>query len=400
MNAPTCPVSPECASGGGGPWDRRPWRQPPWWPEGEPWPPRGRTATMAWRRMRGRFFRRAMLFFVAVAVFASIVSAIVQWGIRAVLPGGGAAGPHAVGHGWVFAHPVLTAAIVVALVMLLVGPRTYRRMAGPVEDVMAALGRAADGDFSARVPEHGPPEERTLARAFNAMAERLQREDERRRALLTDISHELRTPLAVLQGTLEGMLDGVYARDREHLALGLEETQTLARLVEDLRTLATAESAGLRLTKAPVDLSVLVNDALAAFRDQAASAGVALAFEPAEESGPVVEADAERLRQVLNNLMSNALRYTPRGGTVRVRCYGVDADRAGLAVEDTGTGIAPGDLPHVFDRFYKTTESRGSGLGLAIAKSLVEAHGGEISAASEQGRGTSIRIVLPRRDPG
>jgi signal transduction histidine kinase len=300
----------------------------------------------------------------------------------------------------VIAHPVLTAGIVVVLVMLLAGPRTYRRMAGPVEDVMAALGRAADGDFSARVPERGSPEGRTLARAFNAMAERLQREDERRRALLTDISHELRTPLAVLQGTLEGMLDGVYARDTEHLALGLEETQTLARLVDDLRTLATAESAGLRLTKAPVDLGVLAKDALAAFRDQAASAGVALAFEPADEAGPVVEADAERLRQVLNNLMSNALRYTPRGGTVRVRCYGVDANRAGLAVEDTGTGIAAGDLPHVFDRFYKTTESRGSGLGLAIAKSLVEAHGGEISAASEPGRGTSMRIVLPRRDPG
>jgi two-component system, OmpR family, sensor histidine kinase BaeS len=351
--------------------------------------------------MRGRFFRRAMLFFAAVAVFASIVSAIVQWSIHAVLPERGAAGPYVVRHGWaVLAHPVLTAAIVVALVMLLAGPRTYRRMAGPVEDVMAALGRAADGDFSVRVPEHGSPEGRTLARAFNTMAERLQREDERRRTLLTDISHELRTPLAVLQGTLEGMLDGVYARDTEHLALGLEEAQTLARLVEDLRTLATAESVGLRLTKAPIDLGVLAKDALAAFRDQAASAGVTLAFDPAEESGPVVEADAERLRQVLNNLMSNALRYTPGGGMVRVRCYGVDANRAGLAVEDTGTGIAAGDLPHVFDRFYKTTESRGSGLGLAIAKSLVQAHGGEISAASEPGRGTSIRIVLPRRDPG
>ena len=397
---PPCRASGERPPGGGGPWGGRPWGQPPWWPEGEPWPPRGRTATEAWRRMRGRFFRRAMLFFVAVALFASIVSAIVQWSMRAVLPAGGA-GLHGVGHGWaVIAHPVLTAGIVVVLVMLLAGPRTYRRMAGPVEDVMAALGRAADGDFSARVPERGSPEGRTLARAFNAMAERLQREDERRRALLTDISHELRTPLAVLQGTLEGMLDGVYARDTEHLALGLEETQTLARLVDDLRTLATAESAGLRLTKAPVDLGVLAKDALAAFRDQAASAGVALAFEPADEAGPVVEADAERLRQVLNNLMSNALRYTPCAGTVRVRCYSVDANRAGLAVEDTGTGIAAGDLPHVFDRFYKTTESRGSGLGLAIAKSLVEAHGGEISAASEPGRGTSMRIVLPRRDPG
>ncbi|HLW49181.1 MAG TPA: ATP-binding protein [bacterium] len=348
--------------------------------------------------MRGRFLRRAVLFFAAVVVFTSVVSAIVRWSMRGLLPAGGA-GPHALGAGWaLIAHPVLTALIVVGLVMLLAGPRTYRRMAGPVEDVMAALGRAADGDFSARVPERGSPEGRTLARAFNAMAERLQREDERRRALLTDISHELRTPLTVLQGTLEGMLDGVYPRDTEYLALGLEETQTLGRLVEDLRTLATAESAALRLTKAPLDLAVVAQDALAAFRGQAASAGVTLAFAPEATPAPVVEADAERLRQVLHNLIGNALRYTPRGGTVRVRTYGIDAGHAGLSVEDTGAGIAADDLPHVFDRFYKSKDSRGSGLGLAIAKSLVQAHGGEISAASEPGRGTSIRIVLPRGD--
>jgi two-component system, OmpR family, sensor histidine kinase BaeS len=352
--------------------------------------------------MRARFFRRAMLFFVAVVVFTSVVSALVRWSLRGVLPGGGPAGPHGPGPGWAaIVHPVLTAAVVVALVLIVAGPRAYRRMARPVEDVMAALGRAGDGDFSARVPERGSPEGQTLARAFNAMAERLQRDDERRRALLTDISHELRTPLAVLQGTLEGMLDGIYPRDTEHLSLGLEETQTLARLVEDLRTLATAESAGLRLAKAPVDLSVLAADAVAAFQNQAASAGVTLASAPDAGPAPVVEADAERLRQVLNNLISNALRYTPRGGSVRVRSYEVDAERAGMAVDDTGAGISPDDLPHIFDRFYKSKDSRGSGLGLAIAKSLVEAHGGEISAvSSEAGGGTSMRIVLPRREPG
>jgi signal transduction histidine kinase len=295
---------------------------------------------------------------------------------------------------------LLTAAIVVVLMMLLAGPRAYRRVARPVEDVMAALGRAADGDFSARVPERGSAEGRTLARAFNAMAERLQRDDERRRALLTDISHELRTPLAVLQGTLEGMLDGIYPRDTEHLSVGLEETQTLARLVEDLRTLATAESAELRLTKAPVDLGVLAKDAIAAFEAQASSAGVALALAPEAGPAPVVEADAERLRQVLNNLISNALRYTPRGGTVRVRLYEAGLEHAGVAVEDTGTGIAAADLPRIFDRFYKSKDSRGSGLGLAIAKSLVAAHGGEISAESDPGHGTSIRVILPRRDAG
>jgi two-component system, OmpR family, sensor histidine kinase BaeS len=411
MNPPRCPTPRGRGAGdapwgpgpwGPGPWGRRPWGPPPWWPHGEPWPPRGRTATEAWRRMRGRFFRRAVLFIVAVVVFTSVVSVIVRWILRGVVPAGGPAGPYGPGPGWgVIAQPVLTAVIVVALLVIFAGPRGYRRMAGPVEDVMAALGRAAAGDLSARVPERGSPEEQTLARAFNIMADRLQREDDRRRALLTDISHELRTPLAVLQGTLEGMLDGIYPRDAEHLALGLEETQTLGRLVEDLRTLATAESARLRLTKAPVDLTVLAQDAVAAFQDQAASAGVTVAQVPDAGPAPVVEADAERLRQVLNNLISNALRYTPRGGTVRVRSYALDAGHAGLAVEDTGTGIAAEDLPHVFDRFYKSKDSRGSGLGLAIAKSLVEAHGGEISAASPSaGRGTSMRIVLPRRDAG
>ena len=343
--------------------------------------------------MRARFMRRAVFFIAAIVVFTTLLSSLVQWTMRAVLHVGPpwAGGPP----GWAFLHPLLIALVIFVLVITFGGPRAVRRMAGPVEDVLAALGRAADGDFAARVPEQGPPEARTLARSFNTMAERLQREDEHRRALLTDISHELRTPLAVLQGTLEGMLDGVYPRDNEHLAMSLEETRTLARLIEDLRTLATAERAALQLIKAPLDLREVARDAVGSFGDQAAVGGVTLTL--AEEAGaaPVVDADAERMRQVLNNLIGNALRYTPRGGivTVRIRAAG---DRVELAVEDSGTGIAPADLPHVFDRFYKSKESRGSGLGLAIVKSLVEAHGGVVSAGSQAGRGTSIKIVLPR----
>jgi two-component system, OmpR family, sensor histidine kinase BaeS len=334
--------------------------------------------------MRRGFFRRAVMFFAAVAVFASLVSALVQWALR------GVGGPP------VHLHPILIALLVLALVMLFAGPRTYRRMAGPVENVMAALGRTADGDFSVRVPERGSPDGRTLARAFNAMADRLAREDERRRALLTDISHELRTPLAVLQGTLEGMLDGVYPRDNEHLALGLEETQTLTRLVEDLRTLATAESAGLALTKTAADLAALAGDVIGSFTEQARAAGVTLAADAEPGVRLTAEVDPDRIRQVLTNLVGNALRYTPAGGTVRIHGYDAGAGRVGLAVEDTGRGIPPADLPHVFERFYKSKDSRGSGLGLAIAKSLVEAHGGEISAERRPGGGTAIRVVLPR----
>lgn len=348
--------------------------------------------------MRRRFLRRAVLFFAAVVVFTSLVSWIVQWLTRGLLHVAGMPPAAVPPPGWAVLHFVLVVLVVFVFVVAVGGPGAFRRMADPVEDVMAALGRAADGDFSARVPEHGSPESRTLARAFNTMAERLHRQDEQRRNLLTDISHELRTPLAVLQGTLEGMLDGVYARDNEHLALSLEEARTLARLIEDLRTLATADSAGLRLTKAPVDLADLGRDVIAAFNDQAAAAGVTLSFSGEPGPPPIVEADAERLRQVLTNLLGNALRYTPRGGTVRIRCYPVGDDRVGLAVEDTGAGIAADDLQYVFDRFFKSKDSRGTGLGLAIAKSLVQAHGGEISAESEAGRGTSIRIVLPRHD--
>jgi len=347
--------------------------------------------------MRRRFLLRAVVFFAAVVVFTSLLSSLVQWGMRGMMRVAGAPPGAVVPPAWGALHPLLVVLVVVLLVAAFGGSGGFRRMAGPVEDVLGALGRAADGDLSARVPERGSPEGRTLARSFNTMAERLQRENERRRDLLGDISHELRTPLAVLQGTLEGMLDGIYPRDNEHLALSLEETKTLARLIDDLRTLATAESAGLSLTKAPVDLAELARDAIAAFHDQAASAGVTLAF--AEEPGPppIVEGDAERVRQVLGNLIGNALRYTPRRGTVRLRCYPAGAGGVGLAVEDTGTGISADALPHVFDRFYKSKESRGTGLGLAIARSLVEAHGGTIAAESEPGRGTSIRIVLPRR---
>jgi signal transduction histidine kinase len=237
---------------------------------------------------------------------------------------------------------------------------------------------------------------RTLTRAFNAMAERLQRQEEQRRSLLTDISHELRTPLSVLQGNLEGMLDGVYSRDDAHLSLILEETQVLARLAEDLRTFTLAESLGLKLTKSPTDLAEIAQEAIASFQGQAEAGGVTLRL-VADPDLPPAEVDPERIRQVLTNLLSNALRYTPAGGAVRVRCSAGDASDIVLSVEDTGAGVPPEELPQIFDRFYKSKDSRGTGLGLAIAKNLVRAHGGEISAHSIPGEGTTIRFTMPLR---
>lgn len=368
------------------------WRgRPPWWPEGEPFPPAGPPGGEAWRGMRRHFLRRAVLFFASVVILTVGLSTLLLWAAARVL--GilqGPAGLTGVG------QLVLAGVLGLVLTGVVFAGRAFRRMAAPVGDLMAALGRVADGDYSARVRERGPREARTLTRAFNVMADRLERQEEQRRSLLMDISHELRTPLAVLLGNLEGMLDGVYPRDEAHLSLVLEETQVLARLIEDLRTLALAESLGLRLAKAPTDLAEIARDTLASFQAQAEAAGVAVILEAAPDL-PRADVDPERIRQVLTNLLSNALRYTPRGGTVRVRCSVENPGRIVLSIEDSGTGIPADELPHVFDRFYKSQDSRGTGLGLAIAKSLVEAHGGEISAHSVLGKGTTIRVTLPLR---
>lgn len=271
--------------------------------------------------------------------------------------------------------------------------RALRRAAAPIGDLMEAAGRVEEGDYSVRVAERGPREMRDLARAFNAMASQLQRDEEQRRNLLADVTHELRTPLTVMQGGLEALLDGVYPRDDEHLAPILDETRVLSRLIDDLRTLALAESGALKLHREPTDLAILIEETLASFRAQADAAGVALdAILP--DDLPILDADPVRVREVITNLISNALRHTPEGGKVEASAS-ANGNRAAIVIRDTGSGISPEDLPHVFDRFYKSEKSRGTGLGLAIAKNLVTAHGGEITAESQMGGGATFRFTLP-----
>jgi two-component system sensor histidine kinase BaeS len=189
------------------------------------------------------------------------------------------------------------------------------------------------------------------------------------------------------------MVDGVYPLDRAHLEPVLEETRLLARLIEDLSTLALAESGALELHPELADLGTLVGETVASFRPQAESAGVALEFDTAAAI-PSVRLDPARIRQVIVNLVSNALRYTPRGGNIHVRSF-LEDRYAVVTVADTGSGIPPENLDHVFDRYYKARDSKGSGLGLAIARNLVVLHGGEISAESKAGEGTVIRFRLP-----
>jgi signal transduction histidine kinase len=272
--------------------------------------------------------------------------------------------------------------------------KSLGRMYKPFDDLISAAERIAQGDYAARVKEQGTPEVRSLERVFNSMASRLQDSDKQRRNLIADITHELRTPITVIQGNVEGVLDGVYEADEAHLKSILEEIRLLSRLVDDLRTLALAESGALQLEKEPTDLSVLIGETVAELRSQYDEAGVTLETDlPAD--APLLRVDPERIRQVLANLLVNALRHTPAEGKVRVHFEMIQAEEARVMVEDTGTGIRPEDLPHIFDRFYKSKDSTGMGLGLAIAKNLVQAHGGTIQVKSQPGQGTIFSISLP-----
>lgn len=271
--------------------------------------------------------------------------------------------------------------------------RALRRMTMPLTRVMEAAGQVEAGDYTTRVAEVGPPEMRALARAFNAMTARLQSDEAQRRQLLADVTHELRTPLTIVQGNLEGLLDGIYPADAAHLTPILEETRVLARLVDDLRTLAQAEGGTLQLHPEGLEVGVWLTEVVAAFEAAAAQGGVTLAL-TLPPTLPSVEADPERLREVLGNLLSNALRHTPPKGRIEIAATATPPHLI-ITVRDTGAGIAPADLAHIFDRFYKSEQSRGMGLGLAIAKNLVEAHGGTLTATSELGQGTTMQIALP-----
>lgn len=363
----------------GPPWHRhgRGGFRPPWWPEGEPFPPHG---PMAWRGMRRRFARRIALFFAAFVGLVFLLGYLASRFFDEGLDGRD-------GRPFPF-----FGVLALVLVVVLVG-RWLRRTAGPIGRVMEAADRVAGGDYSVRVAEWGSRDVRRLVRAFNQMAERLESDESRRRELLADVAHEVRTPLSVIRGDLEGMLDGVYPADPAHLGRIVEETRVMGRLLEDLQTLSTAEAGALRLHREPVDAAFLVEDALGAFAGRAEAMGVALVAAVADGL-PELRVDRVRIGEVLSNLLANALRHTPRGGSISVEAAAGEGVVV-FTVRDTGEGIPEVDLQRIFDRFVRGHDSGGSGLGLAIARSLVLAHGGTIVAESDPGRGTSIRFSLP-----
>ena len=367
-----------------------PRRRPHWWPENEEWPP----THEAWRRVRKRnpFFRRMGCFFSGI-LFLAFVGLL---GIlRLVLsPFIDIQGPP------LFERPDYVLAFAGFGTILLVfavasGIRGLRRMSRPLDELVDASHRVAEGDYSVRVEEKGPPEVYSLMRGFNSMAERLQVNDQQRRNMLADVSHELRTPITVIQGNVEGILDGLYPANEARLKSILEETQVLSRLVDDLRTLALAESGALQLKREPTNIAELIRDAVSGFGAQANEKEIRI--EMSLRGGEDANIDPQRVREVLTNLLSNALRYAPRGGKIYIQSTeaGLGAERTvTVSIADNGPGIEPDVLPHVFERFYKSSDSGGMGLGLSIAKYLVEAHEGRIWAESEAGQGTRISFLL------
>jgi len=303
---------------------------------------------------------------------------------------------------------IVISAIIAGFISLLLGAVLFFYVTLPLRQLKKAAGAISGGDLSQRVAIRSGDELGELSQTFNQMAENLDRAEIQRKRLIADVAHELRTPIAVMQANQEAMLDGVLPLDEEQVAALLNQTLLLKRLVGDLRLLSLAESGELNLEKQVTEVDALIREVADRILVQAQENGVSLELSlPAHL--PRVMVDPGRIAQVLNNLIGNALRYTPRGGKIHLEARESPGTAAyvEVSVTDTGPGIGSADLPYVFDRFYRADQSRahasgGSGLGLAIVKQLVEAHGGKVSvispvftASGQQEYGTRFVVTLP-----
>jgi signal transduction histidine kinase len=293
---------------------------------------------------------------------------------------------------------LLYAALGATLIALPLGLLLARTLTRPLRELTAASRAMAQGDLEQSVTVRSQDELGELALAFNQMSAELARANQARRQMTADIAHDLRTPLTVIKGYAEALRDEDLPPTTATFDTIYWEAEHLSHLIEDLRTLSLVDAGELTLNCRPASPRDLLERTAAAYLPQARGLGIALHVDPAPGLPPV-HVDPERLAQVLGNLVGNALRHTPGGGRITLAA-GQLAGSIHLIVQDTGTGIAPDDLPHVFDRFYRgdaarETDEGESGLGLAIAKSLVEAHGGTISVSSTRGEGTTFVIALP-----
>lgn len=339
-------------------------------------------------RRRGRFLPYVIFLLITAVMFVGGITAILYLlfskysGVRNI---------------WIL---FCGAPVILAVVIFLTLFSLYTRFGRPLEQLFGAINAVGEGNLSARVPEDRSDMFSELFKRFNKMVAELERAEQQRRNLTADIAHELRTPLHIIQGNLEGVLDGVYQPTPEHINNTLEETRLLTRLVSDLQTLSLAETGQLPLHPTRFLIGDLLQDLTSSFAAQSASLGVEL--RTSGDRRQTITADYDRLNQVLSNLISNALRHTPRDGAISIEIEpGSGGNRSvRIRVKDTGSGIAAEDLPFVFDRFWRgdrsRTERTHSGLGLAITKQLVHAHGGRIEVQSDgiPGRGTTFTIDL------
>jgi signal transduction histidine kinase len=281
-----------------------------------------------------------------------------------------------------------------------------RRLMAPVKSMMQASQRIAEGDYSKRVPTSSTSsvanqdELDQLAHSFNRMAEKLEQVETMRRQLIADVSHELRTPLTAIKGSMEALIDGVLPAEHSTYESVYREADRLQRLVEDLQELSRAESGGIQLTLKSVNISLLINNALKRMQPAFDEKKIKLENE-FQDKLPRVKVDEDRILQVIINLLSNALQFTPKKGLVKVSASKYKNELV-ISIEDSGIGIKPRDLEHIFERFYRADKSRsrqeggGSGIGLPIAQSLVHAHGGRIWVESEgEGKGSVFHFSLP-----
>lgn len=299
---------------------------------------------------------------------------------------------------------LLSAALIAGGLALILALLLAFYLLRPVRELRRAATRMSEGDLTQRVRVSGKDELATLGKAFNHMAASLEEGEQRRQSMTADIAHELRTPLAVQRANLEAMLDGVYPLTTKNLGPVLEQNQLLTRLVADLRTIALVDAGELNLNILHADLNRIVSSVVERFRPQADRQQISLGIE-LDAACPVMEADRDRIEQILINLLNNALHYTPEGGEIRISTscnIHIAGQFALVEIRDSGAGIPPDALPHIFERFYRVDRSRsreegGTGLGLAIARKLAEAHGGTLIAANNPEGGALFRLSLPIR---
>jgi signal transduction histidine kinase len=299
------------------------------------------------------------------------------------------------------------AGIIAVLIALIIGVLITRQFTRPLKALSTGAQKISEGNLQYRVKINSKDELGELADSFNAMAGSLDRSEQSRKRLVSDVTHELRTPLTIIDGTVDGIMDGVFPADREHLSTIKEQAAALNHLVSDLRDLSLAESGQLKLQKQPTNLIDLLNRKLSQFEAGARQKNIQLKLDIQTEI-PEITVDTRRIEQVMTNLLSNAIRHTRENGNITVTAKTTKTDPASgipfviISIVDNGEGIPAEHLPHIFERFYRVDTSRarsegesGAGLGLAIVKNMVEAHGGRVSVESQPGKGSTFYITLP-----